>query len=262
MLHMADWDARQYHRISQPQQEWGQRVLDRLTLRGDEDALDVGCGTGHLTARLAARLPRGTATALDPSAAMVQQAARWLATAAPDVRLLRADGMHLPFVAAFDVVFSTATFHWIHDHDRLFASIHAALRPAGRLHAQCGGGPNLARLYGRARQLVAHPRFEPFFAGWNEPWNFQDVGATRARLRTAGFVDADASLEEAPTHFNGEAEYVDFVRVVCLKPFLERLPPSQHGAFVQHLAAAAAADDPPFTLDYWRLNIAARRAAA
>ena len=80
---------------------------------------------------------------------------------------VRADGAALPFADAFDAVLSTATFHWILDHDQLFASIYRALAPGGRLVAQCGGGANLGRLLDRADSACrgAGPRADRSPAG-------------------------------------------------------------------------------------------------
>src|SRR5262245_6348563 len=168
----ADWNANVYHQLSAPQQAWGLRILARVPLDGAERVLDLGCGTGHLTAALAARLPRGRVVGADISASMLEQAAPWLREHAPQVRLIRASGAALPFRAAFDVIISAATFHWILDHGRLFREIRAALVPGGRLEAQCGGGPNLAKLLDRTHALMRERAYAEHFDGWRDPWLF------------------------------------------------------------------------------------------
>jgi trans-aconitate 2-methyltransferase len=250
---MKDWDAASYHRLSEPQFEWGRDVLARIELRGDERALDVGCGTGRLTLELIRRLPRGSVVALDQSAAMASQARARLE------RIVRADAAALPFVSAFDLVFSTATFHWVPDHDRLFASLFTALRPGGRLVAQCGGGPNLARLYERADALMLRQEFAPHFTGWRRPWNFADAETAIRRLEAAGFANATASTRPAPVSFPDASSYGAFIRTVCIRPHLSLLPAALHEGFIDALAAGAATDTPAFTLDYWRLDMTATR---
>jgi trans-aconitate 2-methyltransferase len=248
-----DWDAGAYHQVSSPQFGWGLRVLDRLALRGDERVLDAGCGTGRLTAALSARLLHGQVVAVDRSAAMLGEAARYLRGSR--VQLLRASADALPFHETFDVAFSTATFHWVLDHPRLFASLFGALRPGGLLHAQCGGGPNLARLRHRARTLLQGPPFADHLRGWQEPWHYADAETTAARLTEAGFTEVRASLEEAPVSFPDAASYESFVRTVCLRPYLSRLPPELDARFTEHLVSQAESDEPALTLDYWRLNL-------
>jgi trans-aconitate 2-methyltransferase len=258
---MPDWNAERYHAISSPQQAWGKRVLDRLELQGFERVLDLGCGTGRVTAEIAARLPEGRVVGADRSPAMVQTAKAWLREHAPSTGLVQADGAALPFRRAFDAVFSGATFHWIHDHAALFRSIVQALRPGGRLQAQCGGEGNLAVLKGRADRLIREPRFAPFFDDWAEPTYYADVESTRRRLETAGFTAIDVWMEPAPTTFDGPDAYRTFISNVCVREHVARLPAAARDAFLRELTVAAVADSPPFTLDYWRLNIAARRPA-
>lgn len=258
---MSDWNAGRYHDLSSPQQTWARRVLERLPLSGTEHVLDLGCGTGRVTAELHRRLPHGRLVALDRSDAMIEAAQLWLCEHARGAAVVQADGAALPFRRAFDAVFSTATFHWIPDHAALFRSIVTALKPGGRLVAQCGGGPNLALLRARADRLREDPRFWSFFDDWIEPWYYADVDSTKRRLAAAGFVESDVSLEEAPTPFAGAEVFQEFIATVCVRPHVDRLPPRERKTFLNELTMAAAADSPPFTLDYWRLNISARRPA-
>ena len=175
---------------------------------------------------------------------------------------MRGDGSALPFVDVFDAVFSAATFHWIPDHDRLFASIHQALKPGGRLVAQAGGQGNLDRLYGRARLLMRSPAWSPFFSSWIEPSHFEDAGDTERRLARAGFLDIEASITPAPVTFGTADGYAEFTAAVCLRHQLDRLPLADREPFMEQITEQALADDPPLTLDYRRLNITARKGRA
>jgi len=158
-----DWDAATYERLSAPLTAMGTEVLDRLVLRGDETVLDAGCGTGNVTRVLHERLPGGRVIAVDAAPSMVEQA-RDLLPAAVEVR--QADLLELTLSERVDAVLSTATFHWIGDHDRLFARLHAALTPGGRLVAQCGGHGNVAEIKRAGFDAAAEPRFAEFFEGW------------------------------------------------------------------------------------------------
>ena len=256
-----EWDAATYHRVSDPHVSWGQRVLDRLALRGDETVLDAGCGSGRLTALLLERLPRGYVIAADASANMLRAAADSLEPRFSErVTYLQTDLQTLILPTLVDAIFSTATFHWIPDHPRLFRHLRAALVPGGRLVAQCGGGPNLARLRDRMASLMASPPFAPFFAGWDGPWTFADDATTATRLHDAGFIEVATDLEPAPTVHADAATHRTFLTSVVLGSHLARLPDdATRHAFVDALVDLAATDDPPFALDYWRLNLRARR---
>ena len=256
-----EWNAERYHSLSSPQQAWGRKVLDRLPLQGTERVLDVGCGTGRVTGEVAARVPGGFVVGLDFSEAMLDTARMWLCEHAPRVRLVRGDGASLPFRRTFDAIFSGATFHWIHDHAALFRSIITALKPGGRLVAQCGGGPNLALLFGRAERLMRESRFAPYFDEWTEPAYYSDAETAARRMKDAGFVDVETSLEAAPTQFDSPVEFQDFIANVCVRHHIARLPPDERQAYLRELTVAAAGDSPPLTLDYWRLNLSGRRPA-
>ncbi len=255
-----EWNATSYHQVSAPQTSWGHKVLGRLALDGDERVIDAGCGSGRLTAALAERLPRGHVVALDRSWNMLIVARTNLRpTFGPHVSFVQASLPDLPIAGWADVVFSTATFHWIDNHPALFAAIHRALAPGGRLHAQCGGGPNLAAAYALAEQVMHEAPFAPHFADWTTAWQFASAEITTARLAAAGFVDIDAHLEPAPTTLASADDYRAFVTTVIYHPQLAALPMALHGPFIDAVTARAAATTPPFTLDYWRLNMTARR---
>jgi trans-aconitate 2-methyltransferase len=258
---MVDWNAECYHDVSAPQQAWGRRILERLPLEGHEHVLDLGCGTGRITAEIAERVPRGRVVGLDRSDSMIRTASAWLREHSPRTKLVLADGARLPFSRVFDAVFSGATFHWIHDHAALFRSIVTALRPGGRLVAQCGGVGNLAQLMGRTDRLMQERRFAPFFAEWTETTYYADVDSTIRRLASAGFEDVEVWLEAAPTPFETADAYQQFIATVCVRHHMSRLPMDDRRAFLRELTIQAAQDSPPFTLDYWRLNISARRPA-
>src|SRR5439155_25071627 len=121
-------------------------------LTGNETVVDAACGTGRLTEILADRLPDGCVFATDVSAEMLAKAHRH-----PRVHYFRANLMDLPLHRSIDLLFSNAVFHWVVDHDRLFQSIGSALRPGGRLVAQCGGKGNLVGFHARARSIANRP---------------------------------------------------------------------------------------------------------
>ena len=257
-----EWNASAYHAVSEPQFRWGLEVLERVALRGDETVLDAGCGTGRLTAELARRLPRGRVLACDLSENMVAGARAYLEPQfGQGVEVFQADMAALVLESAVDGVFSTAAFHWVHDHDALFGSLHRALKPGGWLVAQCGGGANLARLYGRVADLQRRPEFCPFFTAWKDAVYFAGPQETTKRLQRAGFGDAEAYISLAPTTFADGSAFRAFISTVCVHKQLKLLPETLHDAFLTPLVEAAAKDDPPFTLDYQRLNISAHKPA-
>jgi trans-aconitate 2-methyltransferase len=254
-----EWNSDAYHRLSGPQVSWGKKVLSRLRLRGDEAVLDAGCGTGRLTAELLEALPRGHVVGIDLSQNMLKSAREHLAHFKHRANFILCDLLRLPFAASFDGIVSTAAFHWVLDHDQLFANLHRALVPGGWLEAQCGGGPNLFCLRQRVDELAATSKFASFFAGSREPWLFQDAEGSAQTLLQAGFVEVETSVEAAPTILDSASHYNEFIRNIILQQHLENIPSEQLRAeFIAKLTDRASADNPPFSLDYWRLNLRGR----
>jgi trans-aconitate 2-methyltransferase len=259
---VREWNSEVYHRLSSPQVSWGKKVLSRLNLRGDERVLDAGCGTGRLTADLLQALPHGHVVGMDLSQNMLNSAREHLSEDfGTRLNLVVSDLLQLPLKRAFDLVVSTAAFHWVLDHDRLFRNLHNVLVPGGWLEAQCGGGPNIKRLRDRANALAATSKFARHFSGFREPWLYEDAESAAATLRRAGFFVVETSVEAAPTVLDNAAHYNEFVRNIVLRRHLENIPTVEERVdFMQILTQQAAQDDPPFLLDYWRLNLRGRAA--
>ena len=187
-----EWDAGTYDRVSAPQLRWGRAVLERLELNGDESVLDAGCGSGRVTELLLERLPAGRLIAVDGSLAMVEQARERLPSR---VELVHSDLLELELDEPVDVVFSSATFHWIADHDRLFERIAGWLRPGGRLEAQCGGEGNVEAFLATVAAVAGRSPFADHLAGRGTPHYFAGVAETERRLAAAGLVDARCWLQ-------------------------------------------------------------------
>ena len=244
-----DWDARTYDRVADPMTRWGAAVLERLPLAGDERVLDAGCGSGRVTELLAARLPRGLVVALDGSPAMIEAARARLAGFGDRIDFVVADlGMPLPLEVPVDAILSTATFHWVPDHDALFANLAAVLRPGGRLVAQCGGVGNIESI----RRVLA-----TVGDGWLGSVRFETPMATVGRLDASGFVDIECWLTDEPTLFEPGEPLETYLRTVVLGAHLERLSAAARDAFVHEVASRLV--EP--LIDYVRLNIVARRSS-
>ena len=250
MSSARDWDAKTYDRVSTPQAEWAEAVLDRLELRGDETVLDAGCGSGRVTKVLQERLPRGKVIAVDASPSMVEQAREALG---PEADVFVSDLVDLDLHDEVDAVFSNAVFHWIPNHDTLFKRLFAALKPGGQLVVQCGGAGNIERFHGVLFEVADEEPFREYIGEWKGPWNFATPAETAARLSSAGFVDAECWLEERPVEPD---EPEAFIRTVCLGHHLERLPDELKPRLVERMMERAPK---PLVLDYVRLNIDARK---
>ena len=208
--------------------------------------LDAGAGTGRVTDMVLERLPRGRVIAVDASRAMCDTARERLP--AERASVICSDLLELELPEPVDAIVSTATFHWIHDHDALFARMRAALRDGGQFVAQCGGHGNIDRARRIGEQAAASEPFAEHLAGVGPIWNYASVEQTRERLDRAGFEVAECWLQPAPVTPPRPRE---FLETVIYAPYLDRLPADLHRSFIDTVVAGLGE---PVTLDYVRLN--------
>jgi trans-aconitate 2-methyltransferase len=259
----VDWDARSYHVVARPHLAWGTRVVDRLQLAGTETVIDAGCGSGGVTKQLLQKLPAGQVVAVDQSPSMLEEARRNLAEFGGRVEFLQADLLELDthLHTKVDALLSTATFHWIEDHARLFEAIRNVLEPNGQLVAQCGGGANLARFVQITDQVAQQAPYAAHLSGTSLWRNYYGIEDTRARLQAAGFSDIDVWLEDSPQTFADVDEFKSFCRTVVLSRHVAALPDGLQSGFVRAVVQAVHASEGTYVLDYVRLNLDARASA-
>jgi len=223
---------------------WGLEVLERLELMGDETVLDAGCGTGQVTEALRERLPRGQVIALDASPSMIAKAVERLG--ADRMTYLTHDLMEPIPIDRVDAILSTATFHWVPDHDRLFANLAAVLKPGGQLVAQCGGWGNLERVNTAAERAAG--------IDLAATKTYPTPEETWTRLEAEGFVDIETWLQEAPVELPPE-ELEPYLRTVILSGEVAKRSSEDADELVHGVATELG--EP--LIDYVRLNITARR---
>ncbi len=248
---LRDWDAATYDRISDPMTRWGAGVLGRLDLRGDETVLDAGAGSGRVTEMLLDRLPHGRVVAHDYAPAMVAEARQRLGRFGDQVRYVEGDLLELTpddlgDDAPVDAVLSTATFHWVLDHDRLFVNLASVMRPGAALEAQCGAAGNIAGLIEAVRSTGTDR------AG---AWLYATPEETRARLERAGFEAVEVWTHPEPTRLAEGEELETYLETVCLRTHVAGMTEIERRRFLRAVAEAM----PEPVIDYVRLNISARR---
>jgi trans-aconitate 2-methyltransferase len=248
----VEWDPHSYDALEKPQEAWGRAVLERLELTGDEAVLDAGCGTGAITALILDQLPNGRVVGVDASSKMIEKAAEAIGSD-PRVELKVQDLLDLELDEPVDAVFSSAAFHWILEHERLFTRLLAALRPGGRLESQCGGAGNISEIKAVLDSLGGDERFSPYLRPEQQTWNYASVGDTELRLQRAGFDVGHVWLEPWPVTPRDPRA---FLKTVILPWHLERLPEDLHEVFIDAILGTVPR---PLEVSYVRLNISARR---
>ncbi len=242
------WDAAAYAAAAGPHEEWGRAILERFDLNGDEVVLDVGCGSGDVTELLLELVPGGRVIGVDSSAEMIEFSRERLGDR---VELHQSDLLELELDAPVDAIFSSATFHWIPEQDRLYEKLASLLRAGGVVEAQCGGIGNIAEFDRIIDAAGGAEPFAPYLRGMRRPWTFPRPTDTDTYLDRAGFSEHRCWLERLQVEPRDPAGYL---RAVVLPVHLAVLPDELEDAFIDTVLGGMPR---PFVLDYVRLNISA-----
>ncbi|MDO8617081.1 MAG: class I SAM-dependent methyltransferase [Dehalococcoidia bacterium] len=274
------WNAEVYERIGTPMRRWAQAVIADLELRGDETVLDAGCGSGSVTFDLLERLPRGRIYAVDSSPEMIEKlSAAVRERGETRVVPLLADLTDFALPEPVDCVFSNAVLHWIPDDDALFACLFRAAKPGGRFRAQCGGAGNIARLMAATDAVCAREPFSRYLEGSAEFRKYRAPEQAQEAMARAGWTEVRATLFAAPVRFGqtparlGESreDAALYLRTIILQRHVAALPEALRDPFLRAVIEESAQTgerplerkhSPPFTADYVRLDLWARRPAA
>ena len=243
------WDAARYQDKHSFVWRYGASLLELLDPQPGERILDVGCGTGQLTAEIARSLAH--VIGLDYSTDMLAEARKNY----PELRFVLADAARFDFPEPFDAVFSNAALHWVKDAEGAVSSIARALRPAGRLVAEFGGKGNIASVQSALRTVLGPSADE------QSPWYYPSIAEYAPILERNGLEVRNASLFDRPTPLEGENGMDHWLRMFT-GTYLLQFPPASADEIVcqlvEHLRPVLYRDG-IWTVDYRRLRVVAVR---
>jgi trans-aconitate methyltransferase len=251
----AKWDAELYDAKHAFVWEKARGLLEWLVPRDGERILDLGCGTGQLSAEIAAR--GASVVGIDRSPEMVAEARKKF----PALRFEVCDARALPFTQEFDVVFSNAALHWIRQAEEVVAGISRALKPGGRFVAEFGGKGNVENVVAALEQGLATLNISPEGAN---PWYYPSIAEYSFLLEQHGLEVRQATLFDRPTKLeDGEVGFATWVTMFG-ESFLKRVPEARRNDYLRAAEAAARPDlwkSDHWELDYRRLRLAAWKAS-
>ncbi len=240
-----DWNADDYCQHSTAQQSWARELIGKLELRGDEHILDVGCGDGKITAEIASCVPHGSVTGIDNSSAMIDLARQhYPVSQHQNLSFSLVDAAELNFVKQFDIIFSNAVLHWIHDHTPVLAGIYKALVPGGRILLQMGGRGNADGILQMMDLLQARSEWHDFFSNFEFPYNFPDSHDYAFLLTQAGFSKQRVELFPKDMVYKDKAGLAGWVRTTWM-PYTNRIPKVLRDKFIDDMVMEYLVHVPP-----------------
>jgi trans-aconitate 2-methyltransferase len=229
----GQWNAEDYARNSSAQECWANELMSKLSLKGYESLLDIGCGDGRITDEIARRLPSGSVVGIDSSEAMIRLASKsfvrenlsFIAMGATDIHLNR----------MFDIAFSSATLHWIADHQAVLSGLRKHLNRDARILFQMGGRGNAAEMIRVVDQMTASGKWAGYFEGFDFPYHFYDIGDYEKWLPAAGYAAQRIELISKDMVHRNADELKGWLRTTWF-PYTDRLPGDQRELFLAELA--------------------------
>lgn len=248
------WDARGYDQRLGIVTAFGADLLDWLAPQPGESILDLGCGTGHLTAEIARRgaHPQG----IDASPAMVERARALY----PAIPFQVADGTDFQIPEPVDAVFSNAALHWMRPPLGVIRSVAGALKPGGRFVAEMGGERNVTTIQAAIAKALTELGVPA--AAVPDPWYFPSLSEYATLLEQNGFRVAQIVHFARPTPLDDCPEGIaDWIRILG-QQYLEAVPAGKTDQFlsrVNELTRPALCTEGRWVADYWRLRFQAIR---
>jgi trans-aconitate methyltransferase len=228
----VQWDPRDYAASSSSQALWGKELMERVTWRGDERVLDVGCGDGSLTAQLARRVPRGAVLGIDSSTEMISHASTaHPKNRFPNLRFLEMDASSIELPPEHDLVFSNAVLHWVPDHAAFLSGASGALRPGGRLVVSCGGKGNADGVFTALKTEMRAPAWRGCFKQLEKPYFFHSDTEYRRWLPEAGFEPGRIRLVPKDAMHESVKAFAGWFRTTWM-PYTQRVPEHERAGFI------------------------------
>jgi trans-aconitate methyltransferase len=239
------WNASEYSAHSSVQFQWAEELIEKLGLLGDESILDIGCGDGKVTAKIAAQLPHGFVVGIDNSVDMIGLAKRTFSKpSVPNLSFEVMDARDIQYVSGFDIAFSNAVLHWVVDHRPVLDGVYRSLRTGGRILFQMGGKGNAQEVVEAFDLLMGMDPWRRYFDGFSFPYGFFSPQEYERFLKVAGFLPRRLELIPKNMMQKGRDGFAGWIRTTWL-PYIQRVPTHLRDAFIDQLVDSYLRTHPP-----------------
>lgn len=255
-----EFDGQKYKSASSHQKEWGAGILAELCLEGTEAILDLGCGDGVLTKKLADLAPEGKTLGIDASKGMIATAKE---LEGHNLLFAYQDINDMAFSNRFDLIFSNAALHWVKDHYKLLKNCFTALKPGGIVRFNFAGDGNCSNFYAVVREVMNHPYYSGHFKEFVWPWYMPRISDYKKLVNLQKFKESRCWEENADRIFRVEEDLMKWIEQPTIVPFLESLPRGKRLEFrdevVHKMTERTIQSDGTFFETFRRINVFARK---
>ncbi len=255
-----EFDGKKYEKASIFQQEWGNKLISELNLKGDEDILDLGCGNGLLTANLAKLVPNGNVIGIDASEGMIEVAKE------KERNNLKFELMDLNepgLDCQFDFIFSNAALHWVKNHERLWNNIQKILKSNGFVRFNFAADGNCSHFFKIIREVIEFEEYRKFFSGFQWPWYTPTLDEYENILKNFAFSELNIWEENKDRFFPDKEAVIRWVNQPNIVPFLEYIPEDKKEIFrvivIKQMIKEALQENGRYFEKFRRINIFAKK---
>ena len=226
------WDAREYEKNSQGQQKWARELIEKISLKGTDNVLDLGCGDGKVTADISKIVSEGSIIGVDNSAEMIKLAKeRYSEAIYPNLSFQEMDVGNLQFNDRFEIIFSNAVLHWVKDQKAVIKGMFKSLKQGGRVILQMGGKGNAAGIVDVFSELQTEKKWNSYFNEFDFPFYFPETNEYKALLLDYGFTLNRIELIPKKMEHAGVEALKGWIRTTWL-PYTERVPKEERERFI------------------------------
>lgn len=229
---MSKWNAKDYADNSTAQLSWANELISKLDLQGNESLLDIGCGDGKITAAIAQKLLDGRVVGIDRSESMVEHAVSQFRL--PNLSFHVMDATKISLAGGFDIAFSNAVLHWVHDHKVVLVTLKNHLTNNGKILFQMGGYGNARDIQASIDDLIVSELWKEYFAGFVIPYRFCTIENYEQWLGEAGYKSERIELIAKDMVHDNPDGLKGWLRTTWF-PYTDRLPGSKKEGFLDSI---------------------------
>src|SRR5690554_6308246 len=227
-MYNFEFDGEKYKKASSHQEEWGLKLIKELNLQGEENVLDLGCGDGRLTAKIAKLIPDGSVLGIDSSKGMIKSAKK---LESDNLSFKLKNINEIKYQNELSVIFSNAALHWVKDHDRLIRNCYKALKNNGLIRFNFAGDCNCSNFYAVIKDVMYSSEYNEDFNDFIWPWYMPEVDVYKSFLGNMGFKHIKVWGENADRYFDDQEQMIRWIEQPAIVPFLSHLSENKHKEF-------------------------------